>query len=122
MSRSANSLPPSLMKSLEGSTVSRGLGQRRRSSSWLALFVVLRRAAGYHEIRDDDLDGLVVLIERRRSHLDHSLIGTRPRGPYLEHLALDPQLIPGPHGSWPAELVGACAHDAAGGFQVALDQ
>ena len=31
-------------------------------------------------------------------------------------------LIPGSHGSWPAELVSPSAHDAAGGFEVALDQ
>src|SRR3989454_546480 len=68
-----------------------------------------------HEVRDDDLNGLVFLVERRRSHLDQSLIRTRPRRPYLEHLALGPQLIPRSHGLWPAELVEAGAHDAAGG-------
>src|SRR5437899_11752333 len=81
-----------------------------------------RRAARYHEVRDDDLNGLVVLVERRRSHLDQPLIWTGPRGPHLEDLDLNAQLIPGSHGSWPAELVSPGAHDAAGGFEVALDQ
>src|SRR5439155_6696177 len=90
--------------------------------TYVGLLAALRRAAPYHEIRDDDLNGLVVLVERRRSHLDQPLIWTRPRGPHLEDLALDPQLISGPHGPWPAELVGASAHDAAGGFEVAFDQ
>ncbi len=40
----------------------------------VSLLAVLRRAARYHQIRDDDLNGLVVLVERRRSHLDQSLI------------------------------------------------
>src|SRR2546428_13823921 len=88
----------------------------------VGLRAALRRAARYHEIRDDDLNGLVVLVERRRSHLDQSLIWTGPRGPHLEHLALDPQLIPGSHGSWPAELVSPGAHDAAGGVEGAPDQ
>src|SRR2546426_5087452 len=88
----------------------------------VGLLAALRRAARYHEIRDDDLNGLVVLVERRRSHLDQSLIWTGPRGPHLEDLALDPQLIPGSHGSWPAELVSPGAHDAARGFEVAFDQ
>src|SRR5205814_3498221 len=44
------------------------------------------------------------------------------RSPHLEDLALDAQLIPGSHGSWPAELVSPGAHDAASGFEVALDQ
>jgi hypothetical protein len=57
---------------------------------------VLRRAARYHEIRDDDLNGLVVLVERGRSHLDQPLIWTRPRWPHLEDLALGPQLISRP--------------------------
>jgi len=43
---------------------------------YVRLFAALRRAAPYHEIRDDDLNGLVVLVERRRSHLDQSLIWT----------------------------------------------
>src|SRR5207247_4856403 len=86
------------------------------------LLAARRRAARYHEIRDDDLNGLVVLVERRRSHLDYSLSLTGPRGPHLQDLALDAQLIPGSHGSWPAELVSPGAHDAAGGFEVALDQ
>src|SRR3989442_10943374 len=47
----------------------------------VGLLATLRRAARYHEIRDDDLNGLVVLVERRRSHLDQSLIWTGPRGP-----------------------------------------
>src|SRR5437870_11883653 len=88
----------------------------------VGLLATLRRAARYHEVRDDDLNGLVGLVERRRSHLDQSLIWTRPRGPHLQDLALDAQLIPGSHGSWPAELVSPGAHDAAGGFEVALDQ
>src|SRR6266705_7102321 len=88
----------------------------------VGLLAALRLAARYHEIRDDDLNGLVVLVERRRSHLDQSLSWTGPRGPHLEDLALDAQLIPGSHGSWPAELVSPGAHDAAGGFEVALDQ
>src|SRR6059036_1582818 len=88
----------------------------------VGLRAALRRAARYYEIRDDDLNGLVVLVERRRSHLDQSLIWTGPRGPHLEDLALDAQLIPGSHGSWPAELVSPGAHDAASGFEVALDQ
>jgi hypothetical protein len=51
------------------------------SPSLLALLrerprVVRRRTAGYQEVCDDDLDGLVVLIERRRSHLDESLMVT----------------------------------------------
>src|SRR5213593_4484164 len=87
-----------------------------------ALLTGLLRAAGYHEVPDGDLNGLVVLVERRRSHLDHSLIGTRPRRPYLDDLGLDAQLIPGPHRPWPAELVEAGAHDAAGGSEVTLDQ
>src|SRR3989442_9286433 len=86
----------------------------------VGLLAALRRAARYHEIRDDDLNGLVVLVERRRSHLDQSLVWTGPRGPHLEDLALDAQLIPGSHGSWPAELVSPGAHDAAGGFEVAI--
>src|SRR2546427_8863993 len=88
----------------------------------VGLLATLRRAARYDEVRDDDLNGLVVLVERRRSHLDQSLTWTRPRRPHLEDLALDAQLIPGPHGPWPAELVEAGAHDAAGGFEVALDE
>src|SRR2546430_7366467 len=88
----------------------------------VGLLAALRRAARYHEIRDDDLNGLVVLVERRRSHLDQSLIWTGPRGPHLEDLALDPQLIPGSHGSWPAELVSPGAHDAARGVEGALHQ
>src|SRR2546428_6819676 len=84
----------------------------------VGLLTALRRSARYHEIRDDDLNGLVVLVERRRSHLDQSLIWTGPRGPHLEDLALDAQLIPGSHGSWPAELVSPGAHDAAGGVWV----
>src|SRR2546426_5941267 len=88
----------------------------------VGLLATLRRAARYDEVRDDDLNGLVVLVERRRSHLDQSLIWTGPRGPHLEDLALDAQLISGSHGSWPAELVSPGAHDAAGGFEVALDQ
>src|SRR5438309_6924827 len=79
-------------------------------------------AARYYEIRDDDLNGLVVLVERRRSRLDQPLIGTRPRGPHLENLALGAQLISRPHRPWPAELVSAGAHDATGGFEVAVDQ
>src|SRR3989449_3362793 len=79
-------------------------------------------AARHHEIRDDDLNGLVILVERRRSHLDQPLIWTRPRWPHLEDLALGPQLISRPHRPWPAELVGAGAHDAAGGVEVAFDQ
>src|SRR6266849_3634599 len=79
-------------------------------------------AARYHEVSDGDLKGLVVLVEGRRSHLDQSLIWTRPRRPYLEHFVLDMQLIPGSHGPWPAEFVEAGAHDAAGGFEVTLDQ
>jgi len=43
---------------------------------YIRLFAALRRAAPYHEIRDDDLNGLVVLVERRRSYLDQSLIWT----------------------------------------------
>src|SRR3989475_8928093 len=88
----------------------------------VGLLATLRRAARYDEVRDDDLNGLVVLVERRRSHLDQSLIWTGPRGPHLEDLALDAHLISGSHGSWPAELVSPGAHDAAGGFEVALDQ
>ena len=87
-----------------------------------ALLTVRRRAARYHEGPDGDLNGLVVLVERRRSHLDQPPIWMRPRRPHLEDLALDAQLIPGPHGEWPAELVEAGAHDAAGGFEVTLDQ
>src|ERR1700674_4591321 len=83
---------------------------------------LLRRAARYHEVTDGDLNGLVVLVERRRSHLDQSLLRTRPRRPYFEDLALYTQLISGSHGPWPAEFVEARAHDAAGGFDVALDQ
>src|SRR5437588_3174133 len=49
-------------------------------------------AARHHEIRDDDLNGLVILVERGRSHLDEPLIWTRPRWPHLEDLALGPQL------------------------------
>src|SRR6266446_1159805 len=90
-------------------------GRRRARGKALA-------AARYHEIRDDDLNGLVVLVERRRSHLDQPLIGTRPRGPHLENLALGAQLISRPHRPWPAELVSAGAHDATGGFEVAVDQ
>src|SRR6267378_3505333 len=88
----------------------------------VGLLAALRWAARYHEIRDDDLNGLVVLVERRRSHLDQPLIGTRPRGPHLENLALGAQRISRPNRPWPAELVGAGAHDAAGGFEVAVDQ
>jgi hypothetical protein len=41
----------------------------------------------------------------------------------LSHqLALDAQLIPRSQGSWPAELVGPGAHDAAGRSEVAVDQ
>jgi hypothetical protein len=44
--------------------------------TYIGLAAVLRRTAPYHEIRDDDLNGLVILVERRRSHLDQSLIWT----------------------------------------------
>src|SRR5262249_23250019 len=71
---------------------------------------------------DGDLNRLVVLIERRRSHLDQSLMRTRPRRPYLEDLGLDAEIITGPHGSCPAEFVEARADDAASGPEVALDQ
>jgi hypothetical protein len=39
-----------------------------------ALHPVVRRAPRYDEIPDGDLNDLAVLIERRRSHLDQSLI------------------------------------------------
>jgi len=44
--------------------------------TYIGLPAALRRTAPYYEIRDDDLNGLVVLVERRRSHLDQSLIWT----------------------------------------------
>src|SRR5688572_3877473 len=69
-----------------------------------------------------DVHGFVVLIQRRSPDLDDSLIGARLRRSYLEHLAFDVQLIPWPNRSWPAELVKAGADEAAGGFEIAVDQ
>jgi len=54
----------------------RGLLRPIDKLGYIRLCAALRRAAPYHEIRDDDLNGLVVLVERRRSHLDQSLIWT----------------------------------------------
>ena len=65
---------------------------------------------------------MAVLIQRRGSHLDDALVGTRLRGPYFEHFAFDPKLIAWPNRSWPAEFVEAGADDAADRGKLALDQ
>src|SRR5439155_375033 len=52
----------------------------RRSRCHVGLLAALRRSARYHEIRDDDLNGLIVLVERRRSHLDPLLVDPQPTG------------------------------------------
>src|SRR5207249_4030688 len=46
----------------------------------------------------------------------------RFRRSHVEDFALDVQLVTRSHGKWPAELVEARTDDAAGGFEVALDQ
>src|SRR5207253_848277 len=68
------------------------------------------------------LNGLPVLIQRRGPHLDQPVLRPRLQQPQLDHLTLDAQLILGPYGSWPAELVEAEAEDAAGGLEFAVDQ
>src|SRR5687768_16340094 len=68
------------------------------------------------------LHGLVVLIQRCCPDLDDSLVRTRLRGSNLEHFAFDMKLIAWPNRSWPAELVKAGTDDAAGGFEIAVDQ
>lgn len=68
------------------------------------------------------LHRLVVLIQRCCPDLDDSLVGTRLRRSYLEHFAFDVKLIPWPNRSWPTELVKTGADDAAGGFEIAVDQ
>src|SRR6266571_1924895 len=94
------------------------LGCRRRSSGTIASC----RPPRDHEIADGDLHRLAVLILRRRPHLDQSLLRTGLRGPHFENFALDVELIPGPHGPRPAELVEARADDSASGLQLALHQ
>src|SRR5271165_5017154 len=51
-----------------------------------------------------------------------TLARTRLRRPYLEHFALNAQLIPGPRGPGPAELIEAGADDTARGLELAFDQ
>src|SRR2546427_767193 len=44
------------------------------------------------------------------------------RGPHLENFALEVELIPGPHGARPAELVEPRADDSGSRFELALHQ
>ena len=100
-----------------GSTISKAVRAaaqvRSRCSLMRALLTGRLRAAGDHDVPDGDPDRLVVLVERRRSHLEHTPIGTRPRRPHLDDLGLDAQGISGPHGPQPTDLVEAGPHDAA---------
>src|SRR5947208_1597455 len=82
----------------------------------------LPRAPRHDEIADRNLHRIAFLILRRRSHLDQSLMRARFRRSHVEDFALDVQLVTRSHGKWPAELVEARTDDAAGGFEVALDQ
>src|SRR5437660_8242853 len=90
---------------------------RRAGRSWF-----LCRPPRYHEVADGDLYWLAVLVQRRRSHLEQSLVRPRSGRPHLEHFTLDAQLVPGPHGPGPTELVEAGADDPPGGLQIAFDQ
>src|SRR5438309_10466032 len=71
---------------------------------------------------DGNLHRLAVLVLRRRPDLDQSLLRTGLRWPHFENFALEVELIPGPHGTRPAELVEARADDPARGIQLALHQ
>src|SRR6266568_1328003 len=79
-------------------------------------------AARHDEIRDEDLHGLAMLVERRRPDLDQPLLGTRFRRSYLQHFTFKMQLVVGPHRRRPAELIEPGADDAAGGSELALDE
>ena len=70
----------------------------------------------------EHLHGLVVLIQRRGSHLDDALVGTRLGGAYFEHFAFDPKFIAWPNRPWPAEFVEAGADNAASRFEIAFDE
>src|SRR6266446_5073411 len=87
-----------------------------------SLSCTLWHTARYHEGADEDLHGVAVLIQRRRSHLEQPLVWTRLRRPHLEHFALDAQRIPRTHGPWPAALLNAGTNNAARRREIALDQ
>ena len=72
----------------------------------------LLHTARYHEIADEDLHGFAVLIQRRRSHREQSLVRMRLRRPHLENFALDAQRIPRTHGPWPAARLNAGTDNA----------
>src|SRR5258708_4476692 len=65
------------------------------------------------ERRGEDLRRITVLVQRRHPDLDDSLPRPRARWPQLDDLALDAQLIAGPHRLQPAQLA-ADPEDAAG--------
>src|SRR5437764_1362026 len=55
-------------------------------------------AARHDQIADIHLHRLIVLIQRRRSDLDETLVRARLRWARLEHFDLEVQLIPRSHG------------------------
>ena len=65
------------------------------------------------QIAHKHLHRLVVLIERRSLHFDHTLIGPRLRRSYLEHFAFDVQLVSRADGPRPTKFLEASANDAA---------
>ena len=80
------------------------------------------RTARHDQVADGDLHRFVVRIQRGCPDLDDTLIRTRLRGAYLEHNAFDAKFVARPNGSRPAQFVEACADDAAGGSEIAVDQ
>src|ERR1700692_2130693 len=81
-----------------------------------------RRTARHQKVAGEHLHHFVVLIERRVLHPDHAAIGLRFRRPHFEHLALDAQLVAGPHRERPTQLVEADTENAAGRPELAVDQ
>jgi len=81
-----------------------------------------RRSSRHHQIPNIDLHRLVILIQRRRAHLDHALLGPRPGWAHLEHLDREMQLVARPDRLRPAELVEPGTDDPGCRLKLALDE